>query len=157
MEFPSAEMKRLIREIGGKAHAGEKDEQLRARATRRMNMDLPGDRQISERRGKSYWHGETDDIPSDHMDRARELASVQPLQEAEDAITNLIDQVEKALPDLLHRLADAASSARRGVGIVSGVSGTAAGARRAPRGSVRAHGRSVDVDPTVSRLAVRGR
>lgn len=87
MEKPSDEMKRLIRTIGGKASAGEKDDQLRVRALRRMNLELHDDRQISERRSRMYWHGEAEDIPSDHMDRARELAFVQPIQEAEDAIT----------------------------------------------------------------------
>jgi hypothetical protein len=113
MEFPSAEMKRLIRGIGGAARAGEKDEQLRARAIRRMNMGLAGDRQIGERRGKSYWHGETEDIPSDHMDRARELAFVQPIQEAEDAIEHAIVHVEEVLAGLRSRLAGSGSAPRR--------------------------------------------
>ncbi|MDR3473372.1 MAG: hypothetical protein P4M09_17060 [Devosia sp.] len=85
-ESPSQEMQRLFRTIAGKASAGEKDEQLRSRALRRMNADLIGPRQLGPRRARAYWYGEIDDVPSHHMDRARELAFILPIEEAIDAV-----------------------------------------------------------------------
>lgn len=84
-ETSAHEMQRLIRQIAGKATAGEKDDQLRARAMRRLNMALRGDRQIGPRRARAYWYAEIADVPADHMDRAREVAFILPIEEALDA------------------------------------------------------------------------
>lgn len=126
LESPKIEMKRLLRVIAGKALAGEKDDQLRMRAARRLNADLPCDRLISDRRSRSYWHAESEDIPSDHMDRARELAFIQPIQEAEDAIV----KAEEFLAGLRARLVAAAGSPTRRVGTGRSLGGSDAGARR---------------------------
>lgn len=99
-ETPAEEMQRLIRAIGGKAVAGEKDEQLRARARRRLNMMLPPERHIGARRARSYWYCECADIPSDHMDRAREVAFLLPIEEAHDAVC----QAETFIRSLRERL-----------------------------------------------------
>lgn len=117
-ETSAAEMQRLIREIAGKAAAGEKDEQLRARAMRRLNMALRGDRQINPRRARGYWYAEIADVPADHMDRAREVAFVLPIEEAMDAAA----AAEKFIDGLRARLAalaggrgpDGARSGERG-------------------------------------------
>ena len=90
-------MKQLIRAAAGTASAGEKEEQLRARATRRLNAGLDGERQISDRRARAYWHGEIDDVPSHHMDRARDLAAIQPIEEVLDAV----DRAEQWIDDAL--------------------------------------------------------
>jgi len=101
-ESPKDEMQRLIRKIAGRAAAGEKDEQLRARAARRMNWELAPHRQIGLRRARSYWYAEIDDIPSDHMDRARELALVLPIEEA----INAVERAEHHLAHMRERLLD---------------------------------------------------
>lgn len=102
-ESPKIEMQRKLREIAGAARAGEKDDQLRARAVRHMNAELVPDRQIGESRGKRYWYAEIEDVPSDHMDRVRELAFVHPLQEAQDAV----ERAEQHLESLRQRLVGA--------------------------------------------------
>lgn len=103
-ESPADEMQRLIRQIGGKAIAGEKDDQLRARAARRLNAELPPKQQIGPRRAKAYWYSEIADVPSHHMDRARELGFVQPIEEA----FNAIETAEQFLDNLRQRLLDRA-------------------------------------------------
>lgn len=129
VERPSEEMQRLIRSIAGPARAGEKDEQLRARAARRLNAHLPGHHQISDRRAKSYWYAEIDLIPSHHMDRARELAGVQGIQELADAVEHIEARVEGVLERAIERLL-----ARRGLGDDPRVAG---GAARAADGGRR--------------------
>jgi hypothetical protein len=101
-ESPAQEMKRLIRAAGGKRQAGEKDPALMARARRRINIDLADDRKISLRRARSYWHGEILDIPSDHMDRAREVAFVLPLEEAIEHV----EAAEQFIRNLRERILD---------------------------------------------------
>lgn len=126
-ESTAVEMQRLIRQIAGKADAGEKDEQLRARAMRRLNMGLEGDRQVGPRRARGYWYAEIADVPADHMDRAREVAFVLPIEEALDAA----EAAERFIRGLHARLAamaaggghgDARRSARSGehVGVAVG-------------------------------------
>jgi hypothetical protein len=104
LETPADEMARLIRVIAGKASAGEKDQQLRARAARRLG--------ITTSRARVFWYGETDNIRSDEMDLARELAFVQPIQEAEDAITT----AEAFLAGLRARLEGSLGTPARRVG-----------------------------------------
>lgn len=106
-EKPKDEMQRLFRKIAGKPLAGEKDDQLRSRAARRMNAGLDEFEQIGLRLAKSYWYGEIEKVPSHHMDRARELAFVHPLQEATDAI----ESAERFLEELRRRLAVRAAGA----------------------------------------------
>lgn len=77
-ESPKQEMARLIRVIAGTRQPGETDETLRGRAARRMG--------INAGRAKSLWYGETDNIRSDEMDRARELAFTHPIDEAINAV-----------------------------------------------------------------------
>ena len=101
LESPAEEFKRLFRGVAGKADAGEKDSQLMARAARRMNVKLPEDRQISERRARSYWYGEIEEPSSLHMDVARSLGGTQPLEEMIDAVAG----VERYLEELQSRLA----------------------------------------------------
>lgn len=118
-EFPRDEMQRLFRKIAGRALPGEKGQQQMLRAARRLNRALAEGREIGARRAKAYWYGEIDDVPSDHMDRARELAFVQPLQEAHDAVAAAETLVRNARERLLERAlrgaADAA--AQPGVGL----------------------------------------
>lgn len=141
-------MKRLIRVIGGKASAGEKDEQLRAMAMRRLNLALDEDRQITDRRARTYWHGEMEDIPSDHMDRARELAFVQPIQEAEDAITN----AELFLEGLRARLAGSVGTPVRRIG--SSATSRGEGLRAAGESGGRSRISRMDAALTVARAGV---
>ncbi|AKR55733.1 hypothetical protein XM25_07965 [Devosia sp. H5989] len=101
MESPAEELQRLFRGLAGKAEAGEKDSQLMARAARRMNVKLPPQWQIAERRARSYWYGEIDAPPSLHMDVARSLGAAQPLEEMIDAVAG----VERYLEELQSRLA----------------------------------------------------
>lgn len=107
-ETPSQEMQRLIRVIAGRQIAGEKDEQWRARAARRMG--------ITPSRARVFWYGLTENIRSDEMDTARELAFVQPIQAAEEAITD----AEKFLEGLRSRLAQSAGTSVRRVGVDRG-------------------------------------
>lgn len=111
-EIPQDEMKRLVREIAGKATAGEKEPQLMARAARRLNAGLPGDLQVSDRKLRAYWYAETSDIPSHHMDRARELAFVQPIEEAIHAV----ETAERFLEGLRQRLMARPGADRRAAG-----------------------------------------
>jgi hypothetical protein len=92
-ESPAAEMARLIREIGGKASVGEKEEQLRARAARRMG--------ISASRAKVLWYAETDNIRSDEMDRARRLAFSTPIEEAINVLRAAKLRIDNQLEQLL--------------------------------------------------------
>lgn len=96
-EKPSHEMQRLIRAIAGKPLAGEKDDQLRARAARRMG--------ISQGRAKTFWYAETENIRSNEMDRARELAFVAPIEEAIDAIERAERHLEAVLDQVRGRIA----------------------------------------------------
>jgi len=109
-ESPKDEMKRRIREIGGKASAGEKEDQLRDRATRRMNAELFGAQQINARRARSYWYGEIEDVPSHHMDRARALSKDTLIEEAINVLRaaklrinceleQLLDEVVSGVPN----------------------------------------------------------
>lgn len=108
-ETPSQEMQRLIRVIAGKQIAGEKDDQWRARAARRMG--------ITSSRARVFWYGLTENIRSDEMDTARELAFVQPIQAAEEAIRD----AETFLEGLRQRLASAAGTSVRHTGADRGV------------------------------------
>lgn len=87
-ETPRDEMQRLIKVVAGKRLAGETDEQLRFRAAHRLR--------ISDSRAKVFWYGDTDNIRSDEMDRARELAFVQPIDEA----INAVEAAERAIEAL---------------------------------------------------------
>src|SRR5690606_26376468 len=78
LESPKQEMARLIRIVAGARGPGETDEHLRRRAARRLGM--------SAGRARTLWFSGTDNIRSDEMDRARDLAAVQPIQEAIDAV-----------------------------------------------------------------------
>lgn len=100
-ETPAQEMQRLIRVIAGKQIAGEKDDQWRARAARRMD--------ITPSRARVFWYGLTENIRSDEMDTARELAFVQPIHAAEEAIRD----AETFLEGLRSRLAKSAGLAVR--------------------------------------------
>lgn len=102
IETPAEEMGRLIRVVAGNAAAGEKDYQLIARAARRMNVELKGNQQIGERRARAYWYSEIEDVPSHHMDRARELTFLHPIDEA----INAIEAVQAYLNTKLERLLD---------------------------------------------------
>jgi len=118
LEKPADEMARLIRVIAGKPTAGEKDEQLRARAARRLG--------ISASRAKVLWYGETTNIRSDEMDEARRLAAVQPIEEyinaaiaaekyiEELAINGCFGLADRIVADLLGRLLARAANARGG-------------------------------------------
>lgn len=94
VESPAQEMQRLVRTIAGKRQPGEKDPSMMARAARRLR--------ITQRRARTYWYAESQFISSTDMDLARELAFVQPLQEAHDAI----EIAERYLEGLRLRLAD---------------------------------------------------
>jgi hypothetical protein len=86
-------MARLIREIGGKASAGETDEQLRARAARRLG--------ISASRAKVLWYAETDNVRADEMDRARALAESTPIEEAINVLRAAKLRIDRKLEKLL--------------------------------------------------------
>lgn len=101
-ERPHQEMKRLMRVIAGKVDPGEKDIVLIERAVRRMNSGLQGDDLIGPRRARTYWYGESRSVDSIHMDRARDLAFVQPIEEA----FNALSAAEQYLDDLRARLLD---------------------------------------------------
>lgn len=101
-ERPADEMKRLIRQIAGRKEQGEKEVVLFERAVAKMNFRLSADDQIGPRRARSYWHAECIDVPSVHMDLARELGFVQPLEEAFDAV----EAAELYLRNLRERLLD---------------------------------------------------
>lgn len=103
-ETPAQEMQRLIRVIAGKQIAGEKDDQWRARAARRMG--------ITTSRARVFWYGLTENIRSDEMDTARELAFVQPIHAAEEAVRD----AETFLEGLRARLAQSAGAAHRHIG-----------------------------------------
>jgi hypothetical protein len=90
-EAPRDEMQRLIRRIAGSRHAGEKDFQLMDRAARLMG--------ISSSRAKVFWYAATDNIRSEEMDRARDLAAVQPIREAKDAIQQALGELRDLLRD----------------------------------------------------------
>jgi Arc/MetJ family transcription regulator len=92
-ESPAVEMARLIREIGGKASAGETDEQLRARAARRLG--------ISASRAKVLWYAETDNVRADEMDRARALAESTPIEEAINVLRAAKLRIDRKLEKLL--------------------------------------------------------
>lgn len=92
-ESPAIEMARLIREIGGKASVGETDEQLRARAARRLG--------VSASRAKTLWYAETDNIRSDEMDRARRLAFSTPIEEAINVLRAAKLRIDRELEQLL--------------------------------------------------------
>lgn len=92
-ESPAFEMARLIREIGGKASAGETDEQLRARAARRLG--------VSTSRAKVLWYGETDNIRAAEMDRARALAESTPIEEAINVLRAAKLRIDRELEQLL--------------------------------------------------------
>lgn len=101
VESPAQEMQRLIRAIGGKRQAGEKDPALMARAARRLN--------ISIRRARTYWYAQPCIISSQDMDRARDLAFVLPLEEAFDAV----QAAEQFIDDLRQRLLERLSGSPR--------------------------------------------
>jgi len=115
-ETAPAEMARLIRIIAGPARAGEKDEQLRARAARRLG--------IGESRAKVLWYQETDNIRSEEMDRARLLAAARPIEEAIDAVERAelwieslavdgcLSLADRILAGLLERLSNRSADAR---------------------------------------------
>ena len=92
-------MQRLFKQIAGRAGPGEKEPQLIGRAQRKMNAQLFGPRQLSARRARSYWYSETEDVPSHHMDRVRDLAFVQPIEEAIDAIEHAELWIEEVAAD----------------------------------------------------------
>lgn len=104
LERPSDEMQRLIRLIAGKRGAGEKDQQLIGRAQARLNRGLSGNDMIGPRRASGYWYAEYAEIPSIHMDRVRELAFAQPIEEAFDAL----QAAEQYLDSIRQRLLDRA-------------------------------------------------
>lgn len=103
-ETPKQEMARLIRVVAGPASAGERDYQLITKAARRLNDDLPPFQQLSERRARSYWYEEIEDVPSHHMDRARLLAPDQPIEEA----INVLQAAKRRINHELERLLDEA-------------------------------------------------
>lgn len=110
-EEPAAEMQRLLRTIAGEKRADENNKSLLSRVYRRLQL---GD--LTHRTLESYWRGTVRDVPSHHMDRARELAFVQPLQEAQDAV----ERAEAFLEGLRARLAASAGTAVRRVGTGGG-------------------------------------
>jgi len=132
LEKPAVEMARHIRVIAGKARPGERDEDLRSRAARKLG--------ISASRARVFWYGETENIRSDEMDRARELAFVAPLDRAEEAII----EAEEFLAGLRARLLAAAGSPTRRVGTGRSLGGSDAGARREADGpQISPHGAAV--------------
>lgn len=105
LESPRAEMQRLIRLIDGDRVAGEKDDHLRERAARRMGITLS--------RAKVFWYGETDNIRSEEMDRARALSGAQPFEEMENAIDKAFAAAEQHFAQLHAVLADRSREHRR--------------------------------------------
>jgi hypothetical protein len=101
-ERPAEEMQRLFRQLGGKRGAGDKDQHLMNRAVQRMNRRLSGNDLVGPRRARTYWYGESADVPSVHMDLIRELTFVQPLEDAFDAV----EAAERFLDGLRERLLD---------------------------------------------------
>ena len=143
LEKPEVEMARHIRVIAGKARPGERDEDLRTRAARKLG--------ISASRARVFWYGETENIRSDEMDRARELAFVAPIEKVEDATKQLEEAVLDALVsmdefrgELRARLAAALGGPARRVGRLAASDVQGSASRREGRGpQTSPHGAAV--------------
>jgi hypothetical protein len=106
-EAPAEELRRHLVAIAGTKRPDENNKSMLSRVYRRLALD-----DLTHRTLESYWRGTVRDVPSHHMDRARELAFVQPIQEAEDAITT----AEAFLAGLRARLEGSLGTPARRVG-----------------------------------------
>lgn len=98
-ESPAEEMQRLLRTIAGHKRPDENNKSMLSRVYRRLQLN-----DLTHRTLESYWRGAVRDVPSHHMDRCRELAFVQPIQEAEIAIERVIAHYEELRTTLRTKL-----------------------------------------------------
>ena len=100
-ETTPSDMRELMRQVAGKSSVGEREPQLMARATRRLNRLLSGENKITPRRARGYWNAEYETVKPEHAAAALDLVSVLPVEEAIDEIEKQIDAHRECLTALL--------------------------------------------------------